>query len=129
LNKPVRALGPSAQSLLRRYPFPGNVRELSNVIERAVLFSSDTTLEATHFPPDIQDHPVSTGKHQDTPSSVTGRADSETVRIDFRVGEQTLTDLEDRIITEVLKRCEGNKTLAAKHLGITRWKLDRRRKT
>lgn len=51
-----------------------------------------------------------------------------TVQISFRVGEQLLNDLEDRIIAEVLQRSNGNKTLAAKHLGITRWMLDRRRK-
>ncbi|MBX9659219.1 MAG: hypothetical protein K2X00_11680 [Nitrospiraceae bacterium] len=51
-----------------------------------------------------------------------------TVQISFRVGEQLLNDLEDRIIAEVLRRSDGNKTLAAKHLGITRWMLDRRRK-
>ncbi|MFZ3012760.1 MAG: helix-turn-helix domain-containing protein [Nitrospira sp.] len=39
-----------------------------------------------------------------------------------------MSDLEDRIITEVLSRSNGNKSLAAKHLGITRWMLDRRRK-
>jgi two-component system, NtrC family, response regulator AtoC len=39
-----------------------------------------------------------------------------------------LSELEDRIISEVLRRSEGNKSLAAKHLGITRWMLDRRRK-
>jgi len=39
-----------------------------------------------------------------------------------------LADLEDRIINEVLKHSDGNKSLAAKHLGITRWMLDRRRK-
>ena len=45
-----------------------------------------------------------------------------------RLGEQSLADLEDHIIAEVLQRSDGNKTLAAKHLGITRWMLDRRRK-
>jgi two-component system response regulator AtoC len=48
--------------------------------------------------------------------------------ISFRLGEQSLADLEDRIIAEVLRRSGGNKTMAARHLGITRWMLDRRRK-
>jgi two-component system response regulator AtoC len=51
------------------------------------------------------------------------------IHISFRLGEQSLADLEDRIIAEALQRAGGNKTLAAKHLGITRWMLDRRRKT
>jgi two-component system response regulator AtoC len=49
------------------------------------------------------------------------------IHLSFRLGE-SLTDLEDRIINEVLQRSDGNKSLAAKHLGITRWMLDRRRK-
>ncbi|MDZ4733382.1 MAG: helix-turn-helix domain-containing protein [Nitrospirota bacterium] len=51
-----------------------------------------------------------------------------TVQIAFRVGARSLADLENQIIDEVLQRSDGNKTLAAKHLGITRWMLDRRRK-
>ena len=51
------------------------------------------------------------------------------VQLSFRVGEQSLNNLEDQIIAEVLQRADGNKTLAAKHLGITRWMLDRRRKS
>lgn len=129
LKKPVRALGESAKAVLGKYQFPGNVRELNNLIERAVLFCSGDQLEATHFPSDLQgaSPPASGSPSGDRPAA----ADSDdpmTVRIRFRVGEQSLADLEDRIIAEVLQRSEGNKTKAAKHLGITRWMLDRRRK-
>ncbi|MFO0706627.1 MAG: sigma-54 dependent transcriptional regulator [Nitrospira sp.] len=126
LKKSVRILGATATGLLRSYTFPGNVRELSNLIERAVLFCPGETLEAEQFPSDIRqsaDHP--------SPRSVAGtpeQSDPQAVHISFRIGEQSLSDLEDRIIAEVLKRSEGNKTLAAKYLGITRWMLDRRRK-
>lgn len=129
LRKPVRTLGESAQSVLRRYHFPGNVRELSNLIERAVLFCVGDRLESSHFPSDVQDgssfsplrpaEPAPTGSDSSDPAQV---------HIAFRLGEQSLADLEDRIIREVLQRSDGNKTLAAKHLGITRWMLDRRRK-
>ncbi len=129
LKKPVRALGESAQVVLGKYQFPGNVRELSNLIERAVLFCSGDQLEAVHFPSDLQG---TTGPVFGTPSRAQpadgGSDDPMTVQIRFRVGEQSLADLEDRIIAEVLQRSEGNKTQAAKYLGITRWMLDRRRK-
>lgn len=128
LKKPVRTLGDSAQTLLRQYQFPGNVRELSNLLERAVLFCQGPTLEAAHFPSDIQGavHPFSL-KAAGVPSPA-NLSDPAAVHLTFAVGEQTLADLEDRIIAEVLQRSDGNKTLAAKHLGITRWMLDRRRK-
>jgi two-component system response regulator AtoC len=129
LGKPVRTLGESATALLSRYPFPGNVRELSNLIERAVLFCPGESLEASHFPADIQDnHVTHAARASATTSATAGSVDPAQVHITFRVGEQSLADLEDRIITAVLRRTGGNKTLAAKQLGITRWMLDRRRK-
>ena len=52
----------------------------------------------------------------------------ELIHLSFKVGDRSLSDLEDDIIRAVLERADGNKTLAAKHLKITRWMLDRRRK-
>ena len=129
LKKPVRTLGASAQVLLRQYHFPGNIRELSNLMERAVLFCQGPTLEAANFPFDIQGTlPPFAEKPAGALDSSANPSDPMTVQIAFRIGGRSLADLEDQIITEVLQRSEGNKTLAAKHLNITRWMLDRRRK-
>ncbi|MDZ4855369.1 MAG: sigma-54 dependent transcriptional regulator [Nitrospirota bacterium] len=129
LKKPVRRLGESAQALLRQYHFPGNIRELSNLMERAVLFCQGPTLEAANFPSDVHGARQSiVAKSADNLPSSVDPFDPTAVQLSFRVGEQSLNDLEDRIIAEVLRRSDGNKTLAAKQLGITRWMLDRRRK-
>jgi len=128
LRKPVRVLGVSAETLLQRYHFPGNVRELSNLMERAVLFCPGEMLEAGHFPSDVRETPAQPIMESLPPESTTADTTNATqIHLSFRLGE-SLTDLEDRIINEVLQRSEGNKSLAAKHLGITRWMLDRRRK-
>jgi two-component system response regulator AtoC len=128
LGKPARFLGESAQALLHQYNFPGNVRELSNLMERAVLFCPGDTLESGHFPSDVQDRPLrSVGDPSHLPPTSPDRRDASQIHMSFRLGE-SLADLEDRIINEVLKHSDGNKSLAAKHLGITRWMLDRRRK-
>lgn len=128
LRKPVRVLGASAKTLLQQYHFPGNVRELSNLMERAVLFCPGETLEAVHFPSDVREAPMQpVGDTAPTGSTFTETMDPAQIHFSFRLGE-SLTDLEDRIISEVLQRSAGNKSLAAKHLGITRWMLDRRRK-
>jgi two-component system response regulator AtoC len=130
LKKPVRQLADGAKSLLAHYAFPGNIRELRNLMERAVLFCQGDSLEAKHFPSDIQgdSRPLTANSSPILPAS-SQPSDPTQVHIAFRLGEQSLADLEDRIIAEVLQRAEGNKTLAAKHLGITRWALDRRRKS
>jgi two-component system, NtrC family, response regulator AtoC len=128
LRKPVRQLGDSAQSLLRHYNFPGNVRELSNLIERAVLFCPGDTLESGQFPSDVQgslSRPATDPAH--LPSTSSDTIDPSQIHLAFRLGE-SLSEIEDRIINEVLRRSDGNKSLAAKHLGITRWMLDRRRR-
>ncbi|MBH0179913.1 MAG: sigma-54-dependent Fis family transcriptional regulator [Nitrospira sp.] len=128
LRKPVRHLGDSAQALLRQYNFPGNVRELSNLIERAVLFCPGDTLESAHFPSDVQSYPSQPAADTAHPASTsTSALDPSQIHLSFHLGE-SLASLDDRIINEVLKRADGNKSLAAKHLGITRWMLDRRRK-
>ncbi len=128
LRKPVRHLGESARAILLQYHFPGNVRELSNLMERAVLFCPAETLEAMHFPSDVRETPVrpvtDVVRHK---SVFPDPANADHIHLSFRLGE-SLSDLEDRIISEVLQRSDGNKSLAAKHLGITRWMLDRRRK-
>ncbi len=128
LGKPARLLGESAQALLRRYTFPGNVRELSNLIERAVLFCQGETLVTEHFPSDVRRTPFgSVTNTTPPPPTSSDPMDPSQILLSFRLGE-SLADLEDRIINEVLHRSGGNKTQAAKHLGVTRWMLDRRRK-
>jgi two-component system response regulator AtoC len=129
LKKPVRTIADSARHLLQAYRFPGNIRELSNLIERAVIFCAGTTLEASHFPSDLKD----AGRTAGTPVAAAPVADARTadpmmVHLSFRLGDRSLSDLEHDLIQEALERAGGNKTLAAKYLGINRWLLDRRRK-
>ena len=129
LRKPARRLGDSARAILCQYHFPGNVRELSNLMERAVLFCPGDALESVHFPSDVQGNPSRPLAETAHPTSTTsGTLAPSQIHLLFHLGE-SLADLEDRIINEVLKHADGNKSLAAKHLGITRWMLDRRRKS
>ncbi len=128
LKKPVRAMDESARQLLQGYRFPGNVRELNNLMERAVLFCPGQTLEAAHFPADLHGGEARVGSTTSGEIPKLQPADPKRIHVSFRVGDQSLADLQDQIITEVLERTGGNKTLAAKYLGITRWMLDRRRK-
>ncbi|MGE5472399.1 MAG: sigma-54-dependent transcriptional regulator [Bacteroidota bacterium] len=104
-------LSAGALKALELYSFPGNVRELENILERATALSSGTTIEADDL-------------HLE-PEEMTGEAVGR--------GSETLDDylnrLERQAIFEALQKTEGNRTAAARLLGVTfrslRYRLER----
>jgi two-component system, NtrC family, response regulator AtoC len=121
LGKDVTAIDPEAQQLLERYPYPGNIRELQNIIERAVIFCRGQTLTRGDLPREVQELAHSS-------VNVVTQGEQPMVRIEMKLGEHTLGDIENTLIEEVMRVSDFNKSLAAKHLGITRFALDRRLK-
>lgn len=121
LGKEVTAIEPEAQRLLERYPYPGNIRELENIMERAAIFCRGKSLTQGDLPREV---------HEEARSSVNAvtRGDQHVVRMEMILGEQTLADIESGLIEEVMRVSDYNKSLAAKYLGITRFALDRRLK-
>jgi len=100
LAMPVPALDPRAIVVLQRYAFPGNARELRNLIERAMLLTaSGQPLRAEHLMLDVKPAPAT------DPVAPVGVADD---------------DKEKQRILETLDRFGGNQTRAAKELGLTR---------
>ena len=120
-GKEVTEIDAEARTLLERYHYPGNIRELQNIIERAMIFCSGRTLTASYLPRELRD-PV---KQAATSVSL---GDTQVIRVEMQVGKQTLGDIEDSIIEETLRLADYNKSLAAKQLGLTRFALDRRLK-
>jgi len=98
----LTGISPAAMQLLTSHYWPGNVRELQNVIERASALTAGTQLEAS----DIQ---------LDTPRN---RSNSSAER--FLPEGMTLDQWEDEMIREALKRAGGNKSQAARLLGLSR---------
>jgi transcriptional regulator with PAS, ATPase and Fis domain len=88
-----------AEQLFLGYRWPGNVRELKNVIERAVLLEDSERLEVEHLPPELQGRKV---------------AGDEAIPL------PTLAQMEADHISEVLRLTAGNKSRAARVLGISR---------
>ena len=121
LGKEVTAIEPEAQRLLERYPYPGNIRELENIMERAAIFCRGISLTQGDLPREV---------HEEARSSVNAvtRGDQHVIRLEMILGEQTLADIESGLIEEVMRISDYNKSLAAKYLGITRFALDRRLK-
>src|ERR1700758_1885775 len=101
-GKPIRGITPSAMKLLIDFHWPGNVRELENIIERGVTLSAGSTLDAADI-------------HLDPPSS---RAVAGAPAV-LPVG-MTLDQWEDEAIREALKQANGNKSQAARSLGLSR---------
>lgn len=96
----------AALEFLSRLPYPGNVRELKNLVERVLLVSGKDTLDVDDFEPYIQKD------NQEKPV--------------FDMHGMTLEDLERQRILHALKESENNLTQAAMALGVTRASLYRR---
>jgi two-component system response regulator AtoC len=94
MGKTIKQVDPDALKLLKSYSYPGNVRELENIIERAFIFSPSDTIEAAAID-------IPTGSRPAFEPS-------------------TLKALERNAIEKALHRWEGNRTRAAEELGITR---------
>jgi DNA-binding NtrC family response regulator len=95
---------------LERYDFPGNVRELSHVVERAMLMAREGVITVADLPPEVT--------RASEPSS---RQNDGAIVADW----PTLSVLERRYIDRVLSRTGGNKTRAAEVLGVDRRTLNR----
>jgi two-component system, NtrC family, response regulator AtoC len=120
-GKDVLDIEPEAKALLERYSYPGNIRELQNIIERAMILCHDKTLTVSSLPRELRE------ASPQIAVAVT-QGDQPIVRVEMQLGIQSLADMESAIIEEVVRLSGHNKSLAAKHLGITRFALDRRLK-
>jgi two-component system, NtrC family, response regulator AtoC len=109
LGKPVPGISDSALAALRRCRFPGNVRQLRNAIERAVVLSDGGTLEVCHLP-----ERMTAGQDQAAALPETAG------RLDGLPLEEALSRVEAAIIRTALEECGGNQSAAARRLGITR---------
>jgi DNA-binding NtrC family response regulator len=101
LDRPARHFSPDALDRLTGYHWPGNIRELENLVQRAVILCQGEQVEAGHLPPDLA-------------PSITATA---TGALPF-AADASLQEVERIWIDQVLARCGGNKSEAARRLGI-----------
>ncbi len=111
-DQKVKSISPEALDILLTYDYPGNVRELKNIIERSVAMCRQQEIQPYHLPPEL-DHPgtmlIPPLREEAYPAI-------------------TLAEHEQNYILAVLSRTGGNKTRAAKILGIDRVSLWRKLK-
>jgi DNA-binding NtrC family response regulator len=108
-GKPIHAVSDRALELLRNHPWVGNVRELRNVIERAVIVATDDHLRVEHLPDEFR------GEEATLPDRPEGTL-------------LTLVEVEARYIARVLAHTKGQIGAAAEILGIHRNTLTRKMK-
>jgi two-component system response regulator AtoC len=116
-GKQFLRISPSAVNLLLAYNWPGNVRELRNTMELAVLMYDDVELKSMHVNFNMQQKAVPA----QTPAALS--SNSQTIdpnRFFLPAAGIDLEEFIDRIVHQSLEMCHGNKTEAAKHLGISR---------
>ncbi len=109
-NKPVQGISGPAARLLMDYDWPGNVRELENCMERAVALCRLDEVTVDDLPAKVQEH-------QSSKIVITTESPGELI---------TLDEMERRYVRQVLGAVSGNKTHAARILGIDRRSLYRR---
>jgi DNA-binding NtrC family response regulator len=97
-NKDIAGISANALKRLMEYGYPGNVRELENIIEHAFVLCSGGLIRIRHLPPEIR------------PASEASMDQSTDIR--------TLQAMERLMIIESLHRHDGNRKRAAKELGI-----------
>ncbi|MEW5823848.1 MAG: sigma-54 dependent transcriptional regulator [Pseudomonadota bacterium] len=106
---PAKTLSPQASAALMHYPFPGNVRELENILERACALSDGDTLQSDdlHLPDASPTMPMATTTGTESPPPRT--------ELFQRLDEQT----EKTVILKMLDETRWNRTEAARRLGLT----------
>ncbi len=108
-GKPMRSIEPAAMAALMEYPWPGNIRELENVIQSAIIFSEGDSIGLDDLPEALQElEPLCLGETAPSGSF-----------------EEQLRDYRIKLATNAVQDANGNKTVAARSLNISRAYLHR----
>ncbi len=108
MRREVKSISTEAEQILASYSYPGNIRELENIIQRAIILCDENTLRAGHLPMHLTEEP--------------GRERAEVSAL------SSIEEMEVAHIRRVLRHCEGNVMRTAKILGIARSSLWRKMK-
>jgi DNA-binding NtrC family response regulator len=108
-EKPMEYIDPPAMAMLQSYSWPGNVRELENTIQRAIIVASDPCIRVQDLPRNIQEENV---------VNITDHHPANSF-------ERQIRDFKIKLASAAVRDNNGNKTLAARSLNISRAYLHR----
>jgi DNA-binding NtrC family response regulator len=110
-RKSTTSISSAAMELLISYPWPGNIRELRNVLERIMILEETEQIDVSHLPLSIRQ--IS----RDAPASVAGAGSG---GLQVPLGTMTLEEIERQAISMALEKSNQNQVQAARLLGISR---------
>jgi len=123
-KKQIRQIDPDALAAIEAYPWPGNIRELENIIERAVVLADSDIITMTDLPEEFQvkyqPKPMRARHSEKSAAAVTSTAVVRSVSRKSADGDEATTDTEEQILREALRVASGNKALAARRLNLPR---------
>jgi len=103
-SEPLKWLAPQTERIIMQYPWPGNIRQLANALERAYVLSEKAVIAPAALPPEVLLEKLYPVNGSELP---------------------TIEQAKEKLVAEALKRTRGNKSAAAKILGIERRRLNR----
>lgn len=139
-HKTIHKIDDAAQVALATYNYPGNVRELENIVEHAMVLSENGTIRLEDLPEELTQQPIHPIKdllpapkaqnHLSDNQTDSEQTNSEIKAIGYSNPDEIipLDELEKRHILHALDVCKGNKTEVAERLGISRATLWRKLK-
>ncbi|MCK8601586.1 sigma-54 interaction domain-containing protein [Desulfoferrobacter suflitae] len=124
-KKPIKGFSPKSLRILQGYSYPGNVRELRNIVEYAVNFCQEDQIQPRHLPAYLTQ-----AKHAPPPAerAATGVGAVSTLLLNGKEADLNWQDLERKMIMEALLKAKGRRSQAARILGWGRSTLWRKMK-
>ena len=117
---PHKSLTPDALDLLARHSWPGNIRELRNVLEQATLMTDDPVLGASHFAGALYAVPTDLVERAPHAPAASAHTTESALPLQIKPLPQAVAELEARAIRDALAATGGNKLAASRLLGIAR---------
>jgi DNA-binding NtrC family response regulator len=122
-DRPRSRLSHEAMDALLKHPFPGNVRELENILEQAVVLARGDVITRADLPATLRSAPSSSAPAGAAASAAPAAPAAPAAAlspegIHGNLGE-LLEEIEKRVVLDTLRRYEGNQSSAARHLGLT----------
>jgi len=116
LGRALKGVAPRAMTALKNFKWPGNVRQLANIIEGAAVFAKGDQIELENLPEEV--------RLGFEPESTTSGLDWIATEIEKgRTLDEIVADIEKEMISRILRATEGNQSQAAQRLGIKRGTL------